>query len=49
MTNLRDMPVITIHINSEDKKTLKGKASEKGMTLATYCRMLLLKAIKEDK
>ena len=48
MTNLRDMPVITIHINPEDKKILKSKARAKGMTLATYCRMLLLKAIKED-
>ena len=45
-SNLRDMPVITIHFYPSDKKSLMDKASEKGMGVSTYCRMLLLESLK---
>jgi len=42
------MPVITIHVNPADKEALKHLAQQQGMQLATYCRMLLLKSLKDD-
>jgi predicted DNA binding CopG/RHH family protein len=47
--NLKDLPVITIHINDADKKALQAQADKNGMQLATYCRMVLLNSLKEGK
>jgi len=46
---LKNMPVITIHINPSDKQALQSKADEKSMQLATYCRMVLLNSLHEVK
>ncbi len=40
------MPIITIHIKSEDKESLNKEAEKLGMQLTTYCRMILLKTVK---
>jgi hypothetical protein len=48
-SKLRDMPVITIHIEDSDKKSLTEVAKNKGTQLATYCRMVLLESLKESK
>jgi hypothetical protein len=48
-TRVRDLPVITIHINEGDKTLLTSQADKLGMRLTTYCRMILLKAIEAGK
>jgi hypothetical protein len=45
-TKMRDMPVITFHLNPTDKEALRLKAEKKGMGLATYCRSLALKELE---
>jgi hypothetical protein len=42
---LKEMPVITIHIEPGDKEALTLEAEKRGMQLATYCRMLLLESL----
>lgn len=42
------MPVVTIHLYPTDKEALKHKAEEQGLQLTAYCRMVLLKSLKED-
>ncbi len=46
-TKMRDMPVITIHIEPGDKEALKLEAKRKGMQLTTYCRMVLLDSLNQ--
>lgn len=48
-SGLKDMPVITIHLNPSDKEKLKELANSKGLRLAEFCRMMLLELIKEAK
>jgi len=48
-TNLKDMPVITIHIHQPDKEALKRIADKQGMQLATYCRMILLRELNKER
>ena len=40
------MKVIYIRIDSSDKQALEYKAKQLGMTLTTYCRMVLLKSLE---
>jgi len=40
---------IFVRLNPETKQTLKNMAEDKGLTISTYCRMLLLEKIKELK
>ena len=47
-SKLRDMPVITIHIEPTDKQALIDKAKRIGMQLATYCRMVLLESLNRE-
>lgn len=49
MNNLKESPVITIHVNAWDKEALFNLAQKNGMQLATYCRMLLLKSLEATK
>jgi len=46
---MRDMPIITIHLYPADKEALKHLAENQGMQLTTFCRVTLLKLIKENK
>lgn len=39
---VRNQPVLTIHLKSEDKQALKVEAEKRGLQLIPYCRMLLL-------
>ena len=48
-TKVRDLPVLTIHIQEGDKESLTKEAQKLGMQLTTYCRMILLKSIEEGK
>jgi len=48
-TKMRDMPVITIHLYPADKEALKHLAENQGMQLTTFCRVTLLKLIKENE
>jgi hypothetical protein len=48
-TNLRDMPVLYIHIEPQDKQLLKDEAKKRGLQLTSYCRMVLLQSINQDK
>lgn len=48
-TKLREMPVITIHMYPSEKEALKHIAENKGMQLATYCRVVLLEILKREK
>jgi hypothetical protein len=43
--NLKDSPVITIHMENADKQALLKEAINHGMQLATYCRMILLQTL----
>lgn len=43
----RDTSVICIRIDSSDKQALEFKTKQLGMTLTTYCRMVLLKSLEE--
>ena len=45
-TNLKDMPLLFIHISQSDKDALTAEANKKGMRLTTYCRMILLDTVK---
>ena len=47
-TGLKDMPVITIHIYPGDKEALKREADKQSLQLATYCRIILLKSLKDN-
>jgi len=38
---------IVIMIGAEDKKLLEKEADRLGLPLSTYCRMLLIKTIKD--
>jgi len=42
------MEVIFIRLDPEDKKKLTEKAKLIGLNLTAYCRMILLKSLKED-
>ena len=46
---LKDMPLLFIHISQGDKDALTTEANKKGMRLTTYCRMILLDTLKEQK
>ncbi len=46
-SGLKKMPVITLHIYPDDKEALKKEAAKQSLQLATYCRMILLKSLKE--
>ncbi len=49
-TKVRELPVITIHIEPGDKHALKLEAEKRGLQLVPYCRMLLLDSLnREDK
>lgn len=49
-TKMRDMPVVTIHLEPSDKQALKLEAEKRGLQLIPYCRMLLLASLnREDK
>lgn len=48
-TNLRNMPVVTIHLDTSDKQALEREAQKNGMQLATYCRMILLNSLNNTK
>ncbi len=41
------MAVIYIRIDPHEKKSLEIEAKWLGMTLTTYCRMLLLKSLEK--
>ena len=41
------MAVIYIRIDVSDKKCLELEARRLGMTLTTYCRMVLLKSLEK--
>ncbi len=45
----KNLPVVAIHIEPDDKEALAKLAAKKGMTLATYIRVILLDWIKEHK
>ena len=40
------MKVIYIRIDNLDKQALERQAKQLGMTLTTYCRMILLKSLE---
>lgn len=40
------MKVIYIRIENPDKQALELKAKQLGMTLTTYCRMVLIKSLE---
>lgn len=42
------MAVIYLRIDNQDKRFLELEAKKLGMQLATYCRMILLKSLKES-
>jgi len=46
-SNLKDMPLLFIHISQGDKDALTSEAAKRGLRLTTYCRMLLLDSLKE--
>ena len=41
------MKVIILRIEDEHKEKLKAKAKALGLNLTAFCRMILLKALKE--
>ena len=41
------MKVIYIRIDNSDKQALERQAKQLGMTLTTFCRMVLLKGLEE--
>lgn len=45
-SKMRDLPVLTIHIQGIDKEALTREANKLGMRLTTYCRMVLLKSLE---
>ena len=45
-SKVRDLPVITIHVQNSDKEALTIEARKLGMQLTTYCRMVLLKSLE---
>jgi len=42
------MAVIYIRIEINDKKSLELEARKLGMSLTTYCRMVLLKSLEKE-
>lgn len=42
------MAVIYIRIDTNDKKLLELEAQKLGMSLTTYCRMVLLKSLEKE-
>ncbi len=42
------MAVIYIRIDPQDKKSLELEAKRLGMTLTTYCRMVLLRSLEKN-
>ncbi len=47
-TKMRDMPVVTIHLEPGDKQALKLEANKRGLQLTAYCRMLLLQSLNRE-
>jgi hypothetical protein len=45
---LKDMPVLYIHIEPNDKESLRVEAQKRGMQLTTYCRMMLLDSLRQN-
>ncbi len=43
------MAVIYIRIDNQNKQGLQLEAKKLGMQLTTYCRMILLKSLKEKE
>jgi antitoxin component of RelBE/YafQ-DinJ toxin-antitoxin module len=41
------MAVIYLRIDTQEKRELELKAKELGMQLTTYCRMILIKSLKD--
>lgn len=41
------MAVIFIRIDSQEKRDLELEAKKLGMTVTTYCRMILIKSLKK--
>ena len=42
------MEIISLRIDKENKGRLEQEAKKLGMTLTTYCRMILLKTLQID-
>ena len=43
------MAVIYLRIDNQEKNELKFEAKRLGMQLTTYCRMILIKSLKEGE
>ena len=41
--------VIAMRFEGEDKELIRGKARELGLDMASFCRSLVLKTIKEKQ
>ncbi len=46
---IKEMPVITIHIESEMKNQLIEIAKRQNLQLATFCRLVLINEIKKGE
>jgi antitoxin component of RelBE/YafQ-DinJ toxin-antitoxin module len=49
MCYLIDMKVIYIRIDNSEKQSLEIEARSLGMTLTTYCRMVLIKSLDKER
>lgn len=49
MIKVRDLPIITIHLQGENKLALRKMAERRGMKVTTLCRSILLKAIEDEE
>lgn len=44
---LKNQPVLYIHIDNGTKQALKIEAEKRGLQLTAYCRMVLIKSLEE--
>ncbi len=46
---MREMPVVTIHLEPGNKQALKLEAEKRGLQLTAYCRMILLASLNREE
>lgn len=46
---VKNYPVITIHISSGEKEALKIMAKKRGLQLTPYCRMILIESLEKKQ
>ena len=45
---IKNYPVIAIHISPSEKEALKTEAKKKGLQLTPYCRMILIESLRNN-